>query len=207
MTFEELIAEGRKLERPCLLLRPHGEGPVVAVWHERNRDEIASTGHRAWLTVDARHVPGLPVSVAGYLTIFIDQERCQGGRVEQSASWPKRAGTPLYAHAASVLPPIDAVFARGSQAVADWLASHGNENFPGATAVEKYEDLWMKEFPLYTSDDIYAVLGGWHMAWPEGDWHDFIDGQLMVFTLRDSEPWVEAWHMASGEFRVVQRIT
>ncbi|HEV3303348.1 MAG TPA: hypothetical protein VG055_27090 [Planctomycetaceae bacterium] len=42
MTSEELIAEGRKLERPCLFLRPQGAGPVAAVWHERDRDEIAS---------------------------------------------------------------------------------------------------------------------------------------------------------------------
>src|ERR1700733_12310494 len=115
MTLEELIAEGRKLERPCLFLRPQGEGPVVAVWHERDRDEIARTGHRALLTVDTRHVPGLSAPTAGYLTIFTDHKRCEGGRIEQSASWPKRKGTPLYAHAASVLPPSDALFARGSQ--------------------------------------------------------------------------------------------
>jgi hypothetical protein len=199
MTLEELIAEGRKLEKPCLFLRPHGEGPVVAVWHERDRDEIASTGHRAWLTVDARHVPGLSAPTAGYLTIFTDQKRCEGGRIEQSACWPKRAGIPLYAHAASVLPPSDALFARGSQAVATW--------HPDAAVVQKYEDAWMREFPLYSSEEIYAVLGGWHMAWPEDDWHDLIDDQLMVFTLRDSEPWVETWRMRSSEFRVIQRIT
>jgi hypothetical protein len=199
MTLEELIAEGRKLERPCLFLRPQGEGPVVAVWHERDRDEIARTGHRALLTVDTRHVPGLSAPTAGYLTIFTDHKRCEGGRIEQSASWPKRKGTPLYAHAASVLPPSDALFARGSQAVAQW--------HPDAAVVQKYEDAWMREFPLYSSDEIYAVLGGWHMAWPEDDWHDLIDDQLMVFTLRDSEPWVETWRMRSGEFRVIQRIT
>jgi hypothetical protein len=199
MTLEELIAEGRRLEKPCLFLRPHGEGPVVAVWHELDRDGIASTGHRAWLTVDTRHVPGLSAPTASYLTIFTDHKRCEDGRVEQSASWPKRKGTPLYAHAASVLPPSDAVFARGSQAVAQW--------HPDAAVVQKYEDAWMREFPLYSSDEIYAVLGGWHMAWPEGDWHDLIDEQLMVFTLRDSEPWVETWRLRSGEFRVIQRIT
>ena len=140
MTLEELIAEGRKLERPCLFLRPQGEGPVVAVWHERDRDEIARTGHRALLTVDTRHVPGLSAPTAGYLTIFTDHKRCEGGRIEQSASWPKRKGTPLYAHAASVLPPSDALFARGSQAVAQW--------HPDAAVVQKYEDAWMREFPL-----------------------------------------------------------
>ena len=30
MTFEQLVAEGRKLERPCVFLRPTGTGPVAA---------------------------------------------------------------------------------------------------------------------------------------------------------------------------------
>ncbi len=161
MTFDDLVAEGRKLEKPCLFLRPQGTGPVVAVWYEHDRNEVGAIGHRAWLTVDARQIPGLPASVTGYLSIFTDLELKKGGWVEESASWPKRGGTPLYAQAVSVLPPSDALFAR-SPAV---------------------------------------------MAWPEGDWHDLLDEHLMVFTLRDCEPWVEAWRLRSGEFRVIQRIT
>ncbi len=208
MTFEDLVAEGRKLEKPCLFLRPQGTGPVVAVWYERDRNEVGAIGHRAWLTVDARQIPGLPASATGYLSIFTDLELRKGGWVEESASWPKRGGTPLYAQAVSVLPPSDALFAR-SPAVAQWEASPngGRDSEEGAAAVERYEDLWMQEFPLYLSDDIYAALGGWHMAWPEGDWHDLLDEHLMVFTLRDCEPWVEAWRLRSGEFRVIQRIT
>ena len=34
-----------------------------------------------------------------------------------------------------------------------------------------------------------------------------LDDQLLVFTLRDSEPWVEAWRTKTGQFRVIQRIT
>jgi hypothetical protein len=208
MTADELIAEGRKLDKPCLLLRPQGSGPVVAVWYEHDRNEVGAIGHRAWLTVDARQIPGLPASMTGYLSIFTDLELRKGGWVEESASWPQRAGTPLYAQAASVLPPSDAVLAR-SPAAAQWAASQGADRSSQevATAVEKYEDVWMQEFPLYLSDDIYAVRGGWHMAWPEGDWHDLLDEQLMVLTLRNSELWVEAWRLRSGEYRVIQRIT
>jgi hypothetical protein len=46
MTLEQLLAEGRKLERPCVFLRPTGTGPVAAVWYERDYGEIDSTGHR-----------------------------------------------------------------------------------------------------------------------------------------------------------------
>lgn len=214
MTSEQLIDEGRKLQRPCVFLRPQVNGSVAAIWHERDEDEIESTGHHGWLTVDARHVPGLSPSVTGYISVFTDEENCEGGRVVVSPSWPKRAGTELYAHPASVLPPIDAVFARGSAAVGEWIRSHGwerseryNNNFKDAAIVEEYQRIWMSEFPIYLESDIYAVLGGWHFPMADDDWHELIDEQLMVLTIRDSEPWVEAWSTKTGEFRVIQRTT
>ena len=73
--------------------------------------------------------------------------------------------------------------------------------------MESYERLWQKECPMYRESDIYAMLGGWHFPMPDDDWHDLVDEQLMVFTLRDSEPWVEAWRTQTGDFTVIQRIT
>ena len=213
MTSEQLIAEGRKLQRPCVFLRPQGTGTVAAIWHERDGDDTETTDH-CWLTVDSRHVPGLPSSVSGYLSIFTDDEKCQGGHVEILSSWPERGGTQLYAHLASVLPPIDAVFARGSDAVGDWIRSHGwdrtdryNDNFKDAAIVREYERIWTREFPLYSQSDVYAVLGGWHWPCADDDWHDLIDEQLITLTVRDSEPWVEAWRTRSGQLKVIQRIT
>lgn len=214
MTTEQLIEEGRKLQRPCLFLRENGTGPVVAVWHERDEDEIESTGHHCWLTVDARHVPGVASRITGYISIFSNEEECEGGRVEVSPSWTKRPGTKLYAQVASVLPPIDAVFTRGSEAVGDWIRRCGwerteryNSNFKEREIVREYLQTWQQEFPLYFDSDIYAVLGGWHWPGADDDWHDLIDEQLMVLTIRDSEPWVEAWRTRSGQFKVIQRIT
>ena len=48
---------------------------------------------------------------------------------------------------------------------------------------------------------------GWHWPRADSDWHEMLDDQLMIFTLRDSEPWVEAWRTRSNQFRVIQRIT
>ena len=108
----------------------------------------------------------------------------------------------------------DAVFARGSNAVGDWIHSHGwertdryNSDFKDAAIVDAYERDWQREFPIYFESDIYAVLGGWHFPMADDDWHELIDEQLLVFTLRDSEPWVEAWRTRAGEFKVIQRIT
>ena len=214
MTSEQLIEEGRRLQRPCVFLRPQGSGPVAAVWHEIDDDEIESTGHHCWITIDARHVPGFPPSVSGFISVFSNHGTCQGGRVEFTPSWPKRAGIGLYAHMTSVWPPIEAVFARGSAAVGEWLRLHGwertdryNDNFKDAAVVREYERVWQRECPLYFESEIYAVLGGWHIPMTDDDWYELLDEQLIVFTIRDSEPWVEAWRTRTGQFKVVQRIT
>lgn len=200
--------------RPTVFLRPQGTGPVAAVFHERDEAEIETTGRRTWLTVDARQIPGRPELSGGYLTLVTEEEKCEGGRLDFSLEWPARKGTKLFAHPAVVLPPIDAVFARGSESVGAWIASHGwdrtdryNDNFKDRHIVREYEKVWMQEFPLYLDSDILAVLGGWHWPCADSDWHDLIDERLLIFTLRDSEPWVEAWQTRSGEFRVIQRIT
>ncbi len=39
------------------------------------------------------------------------------------------------------------------------------------------------------------------------DWHDLLDEKLILLTVRDSEPWVEAWLTGTGQFKVIQRIT
>jgi hypothetical protein len=214
MTSEQLIAEGRRLERPCIFLKPHGNGPVSAVWHERDKQEIDSSGHHCWLTVDARQIPLLEPSASGYLSIFTDEKRCQGGRVEVMPAWPKRGGTQLYAHVASVLPPLDAVFRQGSESVQIWLRENGwergwryNDNFKDQLVAKAYEKVFMTEFPLYFESDTYAILGGWHLPGQDDDWEELIDEHLVVLTVRDSEPWVEAWHTSVGKFRVIQRIT
>lgn len=214
MTPDQLVQEGRNLQRPCVFLRPRGDGPIAGIWHERDRDQVATAAEHCWLTVDSRHIPGLPPSLTGYLSIYTDEANCQGGRVELSPSWPKRAGTALYAHAAEVLPPIDAVFARGSEVVGEWIRSHGwdrderyNDNFEEREIVEAYDRIWMAEFPIYLKSEIYAVLGGWHFPCADDDWHDLIDEQFLGFTIRDSEPWVEFWRLRTGDFKVIQRIT
>ncbi|AOS45955.1 hypothetical protein Verru16b_03046 [Lacunisphaera limnophila] len=214
MTSDQLIAEGRQLMRPSLFLRPQGSGPVAAIWYDYDEAQVDSTGQRLWLTVDARIVPGVPEVAKGCLSIFTDEEKCEGGRIEVAPSYPKRAGTALYAHEVSVLPPIDAVFTRGSAAVESWIRSYGwdrseryNDNFKGRDIVEAYERVWMEEFPLYAGQDVYASLGGWHWPGPDDDWHALIDERLIVTTFRDSEPSVEAWSTRQEGFRVIQRIT
>jgi hypothetical protein len=214
MTPEMLMSEGRRLARPAVSLRPRGNGPVAAVWHECDEGEIETSGYRCWITVDGRFVPGLSKEVSGCLSVFTDERECQGGRVEVHPVLPKRPGVNLHACEESVLPPIEAIFARGSDVVGEWLAANDwprderyNDNFPDSAVVKEYEREWFKSYPLYRQDDTYAVLGGWHWPCADGDWYQLIDEQLVVLTIRDSEPWVESWRLRSGQFKVIQRIT
>ena len=136
------------------------------------------------------------------------------GRGEVHAARPKRPGIKLYAAEESILPPIEAIFARGSEVVGEWLAANNwprdarySSGFRDSAIVDAYEREWIKEYPLYRRVDTYAVAGGWHFPCADDDWHRMIDEQLVVLTFQDSEPWVEAWRTRSGQFKVIQRIT
>jgi hypothetical protein len=214
MTSEQLIAEGRRLQRPCLFLRPEAYGALAATWHDWNLQKKRMNPNRPLVTIDARRIPGNPLQDFGYLTVFIDEANCKAGKVEVASSWPTFPGTKLYAYPAEVLPPIEAVFARGSEEIGAWLTENSwsrderyNDNFADREIVAPYMELWQKEFPLYFDSDIYAMLGGWHWPGADSDWYDLIDDQLMVLTFREAEPWVEAWRTRGGAFKIIQRIT
>lgn len=214
MTSRELIAEGRRLERPCVALRPSGGGTAVAVWYDNDEDENSETGWCPQLSVDASVIPGLGLTNGSWITLLTPDQSCEGGRIEIESARPKRTGTDLYAHPISVIPPVDAVFSRGSAAAHDWIRSHGwepneryNSNFGDAAIAEEYERIWFQENPMYRDDNTYAVLGGWHWPGSDDDWHELIDDTLLILTLRHSEPWVEAWRKKDGSFNVIQRIT
>lgn len=214
MTPELLISEGRRLQRPSIFLRAQGPGPIAARWYEPDWTEIDAKKERCWLTVDASQIPSLPSSVTGYISLFTDEEHLESGRIEVSDSWPNHPGTELYAQPHSVLPPVEAVFACGSDVVGEWIRRFGwerdiryNDNFGDSDIVACYDQVRMKEFPIYFESDVYAILGGWHCPMADEDWHDLIHSTLMILTLRDSEPWVEAWFTHDGDFKVIQRIT
>jgi hypothetical protein len=212
MTPEELIAEGRQVQRDCVFLTPSGEGEAAATWHREATNIPPEPGFQPWLSIDTRFVPGLDSKDARFLTVFTSDEELTG-RIDIVATLP--AGRPLYARPANVLPPIEAVFALGSDRVGEWLLENDwardtryNPNFADAAIVERYDQQWFKEYPVYANDpDIYAMLGGWHFPNADDDWHDLVPQRLIALTLKDSEPWVEAWQAPGGELHAIQRIT
>lgn len=222
MTADELIEEGRRLARPCVYLRDVGDGPAAAHWYPKDDaawDAAETSGGMLWLTVDLSRVPGLslPPDAARYLSVYTNEKDGDTGRVELASEWPAPAppnAVPLFATDAAPLPPVDAVFTRGSDAVRDWLRQNNwppdepyNANFKDYAVADAYDRAYQTEFPLFQESDVYAILGGWHTPWPEGDWHDLLDQTLVVWTFADSEPWVEVWRDRDGSYSVIQRIT
>ena len=53
MNIEQLIAEARKIQRPCNFLKATGTGEPVAMWFEPDADDENITGWRRWITVRA----------------------------------------------------------------------------------------------------------------------------------------------------------
>lgn len=69
----------------------------------------------------------------------------------------------------------------------------------------EYIEAWQNNCPLYT-EGTTAVIGGWHFPWPEGDWDELCQQTLVLWTIENSEPWVEVW--SDGKtFRVCERVT
>ncbi|MEM7405171.1 MAG: hypothetical protein AAF458_07740 [Pseudomonadota bacterium] len=192
MDLAQFLSEAEALARPCTTLRLDDTKPPMAYLHN------AGPGAQLASILDGEQ----------WLNVFLDEE--VGGYVEQSGG-PSVSEMPLAGRAGHSLPPVDAVFLHGSDAVGDWLSKHDwprdepyNDNFPDPTPA-LYDSLWRKQYPLYQSG-VAATLGGWHVPWPEGDWYDYVDTRLVLLTLSDTEPFVEVFERG-GEFTVVQRIT
>lgn len=226
MSIDELVEEGRRLARPCIYLKDTGPGPVVGLWYDQERaatqEECERTGELLWLTVDSTQVPDFPALPESrrYLAIYSNEQDGETGRVEERPALEdptcQRKAIPLYAHAAQPLPPLDAVFARGSDPVGEWLAANGVQrewgygSFRDAASrvvANGYLRLWEKEAPSWVEPQVYAVLGGWHNTGPAGDWFSLIDQRLVLWTHRQIEPSVEVWRSAEGDYTVYQRIS
>ncbi len=187
MTEANLSDEVERLVRPCVLLgRTPAPGGVAAIWGGPGVVPSPSTPARHWLSIDCRFLPAGLGPASGVLSIYT----FHGGRERGAAVHDSRAVLPpvadgaLYARPARSLPPPDTL--------------------PG-TETADYVRTWQAVCPLYTGEAA-AVLGGWHFPWPDDDWEELRERPLLVWTLEESEPWVEVWGDGPG-FQIIPRIT
>lgn len=214
MTGDELIAEGHRLARPCVYLRTTGDD-FAALWSGEGVVPCEQGPFRHWLSINSRFVPGSEGKQSGCLSVYTNDDDCVTGviAVDDVRSLPETSdGLRLFAHSTSSMPPLEAVFKLGSTEVREWLAANNwepdwgyNDNFSDRSPANAYERAYQAQLPLY-NNSAHAVLGGWHMPWPEGDWDEPLNEQLVVWTFADSEHWVEVWRDGVA-FRVIQRTT
>ncbi|MEZ4222600.1 MAG: hypothetical protein R3B13_16790 [Polyangiaceae bacterium] len=210
MKASELIAEGKRLARPCIYLRDKGAGRPVAAWGGSSPVAAPTDAERHWITLDCSLLPE-ELELSGIASVF-------AGRVGAFVVNPSTpfscdaSSTALFAEPGLSLPPIDAVFRFGSPAVQAWLAENKwepawgyNDNFSDRATADAYAAEFQAQYPLYTGD-AHAVVGGWHFTWPDDDWEQRLSDVLLLCTFADCEPWVEVWSH-EGVFEVVERVT
>lgn len=202
--------ECRRLARPRLNLRRR-EGPrdVVGVWGGSGPLPLPPPPgpweHRITVSCDWLHRNGFGLS--GLLAVYERRDdvpfreqfaavRADGVRTD----WSAGGGIGLVGAEDVALPPVEALEIYGSEAIRRLL-----EGPDRASLLDTYEE----QCPLHYADEegIYAMLGGWHVSWPEDDAYDAEPGRLVLWTFRDAEPWLEVWQRHSGQLAVVPRIT
>jgi hypothetical protein len=178
--------EAERLARPCVLLVVTGNGkPLAGVWRGPGVVPVPKGLYCHWLSIDCAFLPAGFKPTVGVLSIYTNEEDCVSGLVAHDPSARLvDTGVPLYAQPYRSLPPPDAL---------------------PSLDTEEYMRLWQKNCPLYT-EQAMAVLGGWHFPWPDDDWEQLREKPLLVWTIAESEPWIEVWEVPDG-FKVMQRIT
>lgn len=187
MADPDLAAMAQRLARPSVLLKRSSDAGLPAgIWGGAGIVPGPAGPFRHWLSVDCRFIPAGLGPSGGVLSVYTNEDDCVSGFVghDPTAELAGASGQILYAQAALSLPPPDALSAEGD---------------------DTYIELWQGNCPLYT-DEAVAVLGGWHFPWPDGDWEERREQHLLIWTLEDSEPWVEVWAEPNG-YRVMQRVT
>ena len=206
ITPDAIIAEGQRLAKPSLWL---SEAPspfgMVAYWAGQGREQYRGRDDdRHQITIDCRWLSNHGFRLAGSLGVYRVDPRWRWrvpiwlDRQEKPlGELGTRDGIPLYGHETPSLPPIQAVCLYGGAIVDQWLDSEGLERTDYDDAAmtpvgEAYEEYYRGLSPLF-SDGYAAVLGGWHAMWPDDEFYVPREMRLVLWTLRDAEPWVEVF--------------
>jgi hypothetical protein len=180
---------------------------------------------RHWISVDCRWLERNGFGVRGWFSVYAapwdlvvvnDPTRTVPDGVVD--------GLPLFGQEEVSLPEDDVL---SSHLSADEIRALEEADY-----AKEYFKLAGRGCPLVRRD-LVAVLGGWHMSWadgppdlprlralnerinraggadrrPQGEAFRCEPYRLLVWTLRDAEPWIEVWGDGAGELHAVRRIS
>lgn len=204
MTSIEFIQEAFLLRRPCIYLGESGD------FFAGHLGEFVPACQSQFLfSIDERFVGGYDPSFESQF--FSDQL----GKVQKIRTLKSNCSDsqfPIFGRRGLSYPPIEAVFFSGSVKMQSWLVEIGwgvcaefNDNFPCLEVTHEYEQLFQQEFPLYRKD-VAVCIGGWHFPWPNDDWEQRLQSEMVAFINRGQEPWLEIWNN-KGQLELVERFT
>jgi hypothetical protein len=217
MIIDILLEEAIRLIRPCtwLVPEPNSEG-IAAVWGGDGIVNPPVEPHEHLMTFDCRFLPSKLQDITGCISVYQDEddEIAELVRHESTFKLPLEMSSSikLYPFRTTSLPPIEAIFRYGSDNTKDQLTEHGwdgnlDYTFPDKSIEDAYLRAYQAQNPLYIRKNVFAILGGWHFPWADGDWEELSNQELLLWTFQDAEPWVEVWRDENHKFRRIGRIT
>jgi hypothetical protein len=211
MNLYDLIAEGEAMSKVCFeITSAQAVGDVVGYWD----DETGNRGDPTLILSEALFADPV-LKLFPYQSLkplrlrhFHDEDEEFDDSLE-FLSVPfaqiKPHGQPLYAIEAPSFPLLQQVVRYGSDEIKTWAKTQG-KHFPDDYAPHSVADKYMDEYQsrniLYRdAPDVDLVVGGWSfVGWNAAAWPSWTeDGpsaeRVHLFTtLRDAEPWYEAWY-------------
>jgi hypothetical protein len=226
MILDDLLAEGTALARPCFTLSEIKTERLAGYRGGERSDDPNTLPPEATAIARQEHIITIDPALFADLGLYrrdtpfgvFRHELAKGGvrALVRHGSLMRFSdinftGTPLYATEDSSFPPFDAVCLYGSREVEAWLRSHGLQRHQYAEAsalpvARAYAAEWPSRHPFYKGS-IDAIVGGWHMMWPEDDFYLPLEMRLLLTTIRDAEPFLEIWVSSAGNLSVKSRIT
>ena len=204
--IRQLIAEAERLARPSFLLsRARSPADIVGWWRGMKRPVEGRKDDTHRISIDCGRLPARSGPIEGEIGVYdvaprwnwpvpIHVEHVRTGTFDRVAD-----ATPLSGREALSLPPLEALCLYGGPPVEEWLASAGLErtDYEAAAALDvarEYQAHFHDHCPLYSvSGEVAAVLGGWHLMWPDDDFYIPAEMRLVVWTLWEAEPWIEVF--------------
>ncbi len=217
MIIDFLMEEAIRLTRPCtwLVPEPNSEG-IAAVWGGAGIVNPPHEPHEHLMTFDCRFLPLELQNLQGCISVYQDEddEITELIRHDSTRELPFEIslGINLYPFRTTSLPPLEAIFHFGSQKIQDLVSAQGWEggwdyHIPNKSIEHAYLRAYQAQNPLYLKRNVFAILGGWHFPWADGDWEKMLDQELLLWTFQDAEPWVEVWRDKNKKFHRLGRIT